>query len=44
MYRGHAGAVTCLAAAGGTLFSGSADRTLRAWAVATGECLQVLLI
>ncbi|KAJ2466756.1 Mitochondrial fission protein [Coemansia sp. RSA 2322] len=39
-FMGHADAITCFHAADGTLISGSADRTVREWDLATGALRQ----
>lgn len=36
--KGHAAAATTLAIAGGTLFSGAADGTIKEWDLETGSC------
>ncbi|KAJ2820780.1 Mitochondrial fission protein, partial [Coemansia furcata] len=41
-FTGHGDAVTCFQALGGTLVSGSADRTVREWDVATGALRQTI--
>ncbi|KAJ2884832.1 Mitochondrial fission protein, partial [Coemansia aciculifera] len=41
-FAGHEGAVTCFQAAGDTLVSGSSDRTVREWDLATGVQRQTL--
>lgn len=41
-YIGHTGNVTCLAVQDGYLFSGSNDRNVVVWNIATGEALQTL--
>ena len=42
--EGHAGTVysVCVSADGSRLFSGSGDRTIKVWNVATGVCVQTL--
>lgn len=42
-FKGHEGAVTCLAMAGGDklLLSGSIDKTMRSWDVRTSEPLMI---
>jgi predicted glutamine amidotransferase len=41
-FTGHTGPVLCLATSGRHAFSGSVDRTVRAWDTDTGECVRVL--
>jgi len=40
-FGGHSGAISCLTIVDGTLFTGSDDATIRAWALDTGACLQI---
>ena len=40
--KGHGGWVLCLALNGTTLFSGSADKTIKVWDVQSGECRRTL--
>ena len=40
-FDGHLAAITCIAVLDGTLWSGSEDGMLRAWALDTGACLQM---
>lgn len=41
-FRGHMGGITCIHLADPTLVSGSMDKTLRQWDVASGRCRQTL--
>ena len=40
-FGGHSGGVTCMSVVDGSLFTGSEDGTVRAWALDSGNCLQV---
>ena len=40
--RGHTGDVSCLIARNNILYSGSQDRTIRAWNLDTNECITAL--
>lgn len=40
-FGGHEGPISCLSVLDGTLFTGSEDKTVRAWALDTGACLQI---
>ncbi len=44
LLRGHTGTVLCVSADERFVVSGSYDRTLRIWDIATGLCLQVLCV
>ena len=43
IFKGHTGAVTCMSTdtVGKTLFTGSADSTIRSFSITTGQCLRV---
>ncbi|KAJ1836280.1 Mitochondrial fission protein [Coemansia sp. RSA 2711] len=41
-FVGHSDAVTCFQAAGNTLISGSADKTVREWDLGSGEMRQII--
>ena len=43
IFKGHNGAVTCMATdtEGKTLYTGSADATIKSWNIATGQILRV---
>uniref|UniRef100_A0A0C3TP46 Uncharacterized protein n=1 Tax=Guillardia theta (strain CCMP2712) TaxID=905079 RepID=A0A0C3TP46_GUITC len=40
-FNGHQGAITCMQVVDGTLFTGSEDKTVRAWSLDSGLCLQL---
>jgi len=46
MLQGHKAAVMCMVtcAMGKTLYTGSADKTIRSWNIQRGECLKVRFV
>ena len=40
--KGHTSSVTCLIAVGNRVYSGSYDKTIRVWDIATHECISTL--